>query len=66
MTHLQKRLLLKGEINLGSIYGQEEIDAINRALMESLNPEVGFIATKEESKFEKIFSSTQIGCIQVL
>lgn len=57
MTKQQKKLLPKGEINLGSIYGREEMNVVNKILKESLNSEVGFIADEEESKFEKDFCS---------
>jgi len=57
MNGVQKNILQKGEPAFGSIYGDEEIIAVNKIIKESIKPEVGFRAAKEIQDFENKFLS---------
>lgn len=46
---------MQGEPSLGSIYDKEEIDTVNKVLLESMDPSVGFYAAKEIEEFEEEF-----------
>lgn len=48
--------MCKGEAPLGSIYGVDEIEAVNRALTDSMDQQVGFFGRKEEEAFENDFA----------
>lgn len=48
-------LLLQGEPSLGGMYGQEEVETVNRVLQESMRPNIGFYAAKETEEFEQDF-----------
>lgn len=52
----QKELIQYGEPPLGSIYDQKEVQTVNRVLLESMRPNVGFYAERETSEFESEFS----------
>lgn len=56
MSIKQRHLISYGEPPLGSIYDQKEVEIVNKVLLESMIPSVGFYAEKETSEFELEFS----------
>lgn len=52
----QKELISYGEPPLGSIYDQKEVEIVNKVLLESMVPNIGFYAERETSEFESEFS----------
>lgn len=55
MAKIEHGIHSYGEPPFGSVYDEREVHAVNRVLLESMVPTVGFRAEKEEKSFEASF-----------